>query len=69
MTVQEYVALQLESLDSIALKDKMGVSLSMISAYKKSYNPSLEVAKRVYTLDNIVLHPFSEAGLKRELKL
>ena len=37
VTVQEYVSKQLEELTSIELKDKMGVSLSMLSAYKKSY--------------------------------
>ena len=68
VTVQEYVSKQLEELTSIELKDKMGVSLSMLSAYKKSYNPSLDVAKRVYKKDGIVLHPFSEESLKFELK-
>lgn len=67
VTIQEYVAKQLEELTSIELKDKLGVSLSMISSYKKSYNPSLEVAKRVYKQDNIILHPFAEESLKYEL--
>jgi hypothetical protein len=65
--IQEYVAAQLEELTSIELKDKLGVSLSMISSYKKSYNPSLEVAKRVYKADKVVLHPFAEESLKYEL--
>ena len=68
VTVQEYVSKQLEELTSVELKRKMGVSLSMLSAYKKSYNPSLDVAKRVYKQDNVVLHPFSEESLKFELK-
>lgn len=67
VTIQNYVAEQLEELTSIELKDKLGVSLSMISSYKKSYNPSLDVAKRIYKEDNVVLHPFAEESLKYEL--
>jgi len=68
ITVQEYVAEQLIELESKNLADKMGVSASMISAYKKSYKPSLDVAKRVYLADRIVLHPFSEESLKIETR-
>ena len=68
VTIQEYVAEQLEDLTSIELKDKLGVSLSMLSSYKKSYNPSLDVAKRIYKIDNVVLHPFSDESLKYELE-
>ena len=68
ITIQDYVARQLEDISSIELKDKMGVSLSMLSSYKKSYKPSLVVAMRVYVKDNVVLHPFAEASLKHEIK-
>jgi len=68
VTIQDYVAQQLEEITSIELKNKMEVSLSMLSSYKKSYNPSLEVAKRVYIKDNVVLHPFAEESLKYELE-
>ena len=68
VTIQEYVAKQLDELTSIELKDKLGVSLSMLSSYKKSYNPSLDVAKRIYAKDNVVLHPFAEESLKYELE-
>lgn len=67
VTIQDYVVEQLEELTSIELKDKMGVSLSMLSSYKKSYNPSLEVAKRIYAKDNVVLHPFAEQSLIFEI--
>jgi len=69
ITVQEYVQTQLEELNSPELAHKMGVSLSMLSAYKKSYKPSLDVAIRVYKSDKIVLHPFSEESLKFEVKI
>jgi len=68
VTIQEYVANQLETLNSVELKDKLGVSLSMLSSYKKSYNPSLDVAKRVYLADNIVLHPYAEESLRYEIE-
>jgi len=65
--IKEYVASQLEEITSIELAEKLGVSVSMISAYKKSYNPSLAVAIRAYTADIVVLHPFAEESLKYEL--
>ncbi len=67
VTIQEYVAEQLTELTSIELKDKLGVSLSMLSSYKKSFNPSLDVAKRIYKQDKVILHPFAEESLKYEL--
>ncbi len=39
----------------------------MLSSYKKSYRPSLDVAKRIYATDNVVLHPFAEESLKHEI--
>lgn len=46
----------------------LGVSVSMVSSYKlHNYNPSITVAKTVYTKSNIVLHPFSEESLKYEI--
>lgn len=67
VTIQDYIAEQLNNLTSIELKDKLGVSLSMLSSYKKSYRPSLDVAKRIYATDNVVLHPFAEESLKHEI--
>lgn len=67
-TIQTYVMEQLEELDSKELATKLGVSVSMLSAYKKSYKPSLEVAKRVYLADKITLHPFSEESLRYEIR-
>jgi len=67
VTIQSYVKHKLEEITSIQLADELGVSLSMISAYKKSFNPSLDVAKKVYARDKVVLHPFAEESLKYEL--
>jgi hypothetical protein len=41
----------------------------MLSSYKtQDYKPSITVAKTVYKLDGITLHPFSEASLHFEVK-
>lgn len=66
-TIKSYIVAELENVTSQELANRLGISLSMLSAYKKSYNPSLEVAKRVYLLSSIALHPFSEKALKYEL--
>ncbi len=52
-----------------AVAKLLGVSTSMVSEYKNNrYNSSLEVAKRVYTIDKVVLHPFDERSLQYELR-
>lgn len=68
VTVQEYVLKQLETIESTQLARELGISVSMLSSYKKSYNPSLEVAKKVFKRDGIVLHPFAEESIKYEIK-
>lgn len=68
ITIQDYVNESLNHITSQALQAKLGISASMVSAYKKSYNPSLAVAITVYKLDKIVLHPFSEESLKYEIQ-
>ena len=46
----------------------LGISVMMVSQYKNwEYFPSIAVAKRVYTNEGIVLHPFSEESLKYEI--
>jgi len=68
VTIQKYVQDKLEDIEAKDLAKQLGVSVSMISAYKKSYNPSLAVALKVYELDKVVLHPFAEISLKHELQ-
>jgi len=67
VTIQDYIDSQLEEINSATLAKKLQVSLSMLSSYKKSYNPSLDVAKRVYRVDSIALHPFSKESLDFEI--
>jgi transcriptional regulator with XRE-family HTH domain len=51
------------------IAESIGVSTSMVSSYRNhKYNPSISVAKRVYTLEGITLHPFSEASLILEIE-
>ena len=67
--VKQYILEQLEIYESKELAPRLGVSISMLSSYKcQGYNPSLTVAKTVYTLDKVVLHPFSEESLQFELE-
>lgn len=68
--IQPYILGKLdEGITSVDLQHLLGVGASMISAYKKGdYNPSLEVAIRVYVGDGVVLHPFSEESLNYEMK-
>lgn len=66
--VKDYVLHKLEDMKAIELSQILGTSVCMVTNYKKhKYNASLEVAKKVYKAEGIVLHPFSEASLKYEL--
>ncbi len=62
--IQEYVKTLSESTSSQEIADKLGISVSMVSHYKKGYNASIEVAVKVYKTEKIVLFPFSEEALK-----
>lgn len=66
--VKDYILSKLESKTSVEVSHELGVSLSMLSSYKnQGYKPSISVAKRVYGLDGVVLHPFGEESLKLEI--
>lgn len=66
--IKEYILEQLETFDSKELANRLKVSVAMLSNYKhQGYNPSITVAKTVYTLDKVVLHPFSEESLQFEI--
>jgi len=67
--IKEYLEEKEQKLTNYDIANQLGVSVAMISSYKrKGFNPSLTVAKKVYQLDNIVLHPFSEDSLKIEIE-
>jgi len=52
------------------IADELGITPAMVGQYrlKRGYKPSLTVAKRIYTLDGVVLHPFSEESLQFEIE-
>lgn len=67
--IKDYVYQQLEDYTSAELAQRLKISIAMLSTYKtQSYKPSLTVAKTVYQLDGIALHPFSEESLRYEIK-
>lgn len=69
VTIETLVNSMAEENSSYEIADFLGVSVSMVSSYKlHSYNPSLTVAKTVYEKSGIVLHPFAELSLKKELE-
>jgi ribosome-binding protein aMBF1 (putative translation factor) len=66
--IKEYILEQLTIYDSIELAKRLKVSVAMLSSYKtQNYKPSITVAKTVYQLNGVVLHPFSEDSLKFEI--
>jgi transcriptional regulator with XRE-family HTH domain len=62
--IQEYIKELSEKHSSQEIADKLGISVSMVSHYKKGYNASIEVAVKVYKAEKLVLFPFSEEALK-----
>lgn len=69
MFIKDYVYSQLEEYTSAELAQRLKISIAMLSSYKtQDYKPSITVAKTVYKLDGIALHPFSEESLQFEVK-
>lgn len=70
MLIQEFVQTKLdEGVTPKELTSVLGVSISMVTQYKKGhYNASLETAKKVYKDYGIALHPFGEENLKLEIQ-
>jgi predicted transcriptional regulator len=67
VTIQDYIK-QMGPKPIAEIAKELGVSMPMVSQYKKGFNASLEVAKRVYKEKGIVLHPFSKESLQYEIK-
>lgn len=67
--VQDYItSLEDEGMKGKEIADTLGVSTSMISTYKHNdYNPSISVAKKVYSDSKITLHPFATESLLYEI--
>ncbi len=68
ITIQEEVIKLSKEHKLVEIGDMLGISYSMVSRYKVDYLPSIEVAKRYYTLTNKVLHPFAEESLIKEIQ-
>ncbi len=51
------------------IANELDLTVAMVGQYRlrRGYNASLSTAKKVYTIDKIVLHPFSEESLKYEI--
>lgn len=48
---------------------RLNITVAMVCNYSRmSYYPSLPVAKRVYELERIVLHPYAEESLIKEIE-
>lgn len=71
ITIQSYIDdLEKQGLNGVEISKHLGVSASMISTYKANrFNISLKQAKYLYQTYGVVIHPYSEASLKAELKL
>ena len=68
-TIQEVVKrLMDEKLTQTEIGNKLGISNSMVSRYRKGYLASLDVAKRWYIQSGEALHPFAEESIIKEIK-
>ena len=68
--IQDYINKRIDSGDKPSeIAEELQISQSMVTVYKRdfSYNASLGVAKRVFEVDGVVLHPFSKESLQYEI--
>ena len=70
MYIKEYIQAKIdENIKSVDIANMLGITPAMVSKYKsEGFNPSINVAKRVYKLDKIVLYPYSEEAIKQEIE-
>ena len=68
--VKAYIEDQLLGMKRKELAAKLDLTVAMVGNYMndKGYLPSLTVAKTVFDLDNVVLHPFAEESLRTEIE-
>jgi len=68
ITIKEYVTTLLTTNKPSAVATMLGVSTAMVSTYKlHEYNPSLDVACKVFATDGTVLHPYAADSLLFEI--
>lgn len=68
--IQDYINKRIDNGDKpVDIADELHISQSMVTVYKRdySYKASLDVAKRVFELEGIALHPFSSESLQYEI--
>ena len=68
--IQDYINNRIDNGDKpVDIANELQISQSMVTVYKRdfSYKASLDVAKRVFEVDGVVLHPFSKESLQYEI--
>ena len=71
MQVSEFIESIREEhqMTSKEISKRLGVSISMVCQYEGGhYNPSLQVAKKIYKDYKVAIHPFGEDNLKLEIE-
>ena len=70
VTIKQFVdLLQEQKMTNYDIAATLGTSVAMVSNYRNhKYNPSIDVAKRVYKYAQVTLHPFNEESLKYEIE-
>jgi len=63
--IQDKIANQSES-QNYHVGKELGISSSMLSHYRTGHtkHPSLSLARKIYSLDAIVIYPYSEEAVK-----
>lgn len=67
--IKDYLSSLNEEKKKVEIAVILQISPSMVSQYMlHDYQPSLEVAKIAYKRDKVVLHPYSEESLIKEIE-
>lgn len=68
-TVQDYTIDKLATMTQEQLAKHLGVVKCMVSKYKNGlHTPSLTTAITIYKKDKVVVHPYSEKSLIKEIE-
>lgn len=70
MKIQELITNYKEQgLTDTEIASKLSISQPMVSQYKKGYNASLDLARRIFKIEGIVLYPFRKEAVDEDTSL
>lgn len=67
ITIQDMIKeYRKKGLNDTGIAKHLCISQPMVSQYKRGFKASLDIARRIYKLEGIVVYPFCQEAVERE---